>query len=130
MPMNEVMNENLENCYDWSNVEFTDPATGKKGLKSIKGELVIPAQYDSFPNQGSLFLDPWEYIVAVKNGKYGILSGSHAEVVVPFEYDDIVHVNMKGYMCRKGSQEKIVCPNGYGNDGPNSCLEIPEIFLT
>ena len=79
--MNEVMNENLENCYDWSNVEFTDPATGKKGLKSIKGELVIPAQYDSFPNLGSLFLDPWEYIVAVKNGKYGILSGSHAEVV-------------------------------------------------
>jgi hypothetical protein len=78
---------------------------------------------------GSLFLDPWEYIVAVKNGKYGILSGSHAEVVVPFEYDDIVHVNMKGYVCRKGSQEKIVCPNGYGNDGPNSCLEIPEIFL-
>lgn len=128
-PMNEVMNENLENCYDWSNVEFTDPATGKKGLKSIKGELVIPAQYDSFPNLGSLFLDPWEYIVAVKNGKYGILSGSHAEVVVPFEYDDIVHVNMKGYVCRKGSQEKIVCPNGYGNDGPNSCLEIPEMFL-
>ena len=31
----------------------------------------------------------------MKNGKYGILSGSHAEVVVPFEYDDIVHVNMK-----------------------------------
>jgi hypothetical protein len=78
---------------------------------------------------GSLFLDPWEYIVAVKNGKYGILSGSHAEVVVPFEYDDIVHVNMKGYVCRKGSQERIVCPNGYGNDGPNSCLEIPEMFL-
>ena len=84
---------------------------------------------ETYPNLGSLFLDPWEYIVAVKNGKYGILSGSHAEVVIPFEYDDIVHVNMKGYVCRKGSQEKIVCPNGYGNDGPNSCLEIPEIFL-
>ena len=40
-----------------------------------------------------------------------------------------VPVNMKGYVCRKGSQEKIVCPNGYGNDGPNSCLEIPELFL-
>ena len=40
-PMNEVMNENLENCYDWSTVEFTDPATGKKGLKSIS-QAVMP----------------------------------------------------------------------------------------
>lgn len=26
----------LENNYDWFNVEFTDPTTGKKGLKTVR----------------------------------------------------------------------------------------------
>ena len=32
----------LEQQYDWFNVEFTDPVTGKKGLKTVAGELIAP----------------------------------------------------------------------------------------
>ena len=79
----------LENNYDWSNIEFTDPVTGKIGLKNVKGELMAPALYDAFPNPGT-FIDPWDPIAAILDGKYGLLDGKgHAEVLVPFEYDDI-----------------------------------------
>ena len=46
---NEVSNRiyELETNYDWFNVEFTDPVTGKKGLKTVAGELIAPAQYAS-----------------------------------------------------------------------------------
>ena len=30
----------LEQQYDWFNVEFTDPATDKKGLKTVAGEVI------------------------------------------------------------------------------------------
>ena len=100
----------LETSYDWSNVEFTDPATGKRGLKGIKGELIVSAQYDAFPSPGSYVLDPWEPIIAILDGKYGLLSGKgDEEIHIPFEYDHIVYdFNRGGYIGRKGDQEGII----------------------
>lgn len=103
----------LETNYDWSNVEFTDPITGKKGLKGIKGELIVSAQYDAFPSPGSCVLDPWEPIIAILDGKYGLLSGKgDEEIYVPFEYDHIVYdFNRGGYIGRKGDKEGTIKMN-------------------
>ena len=104
----------LETCYDWSNVEFTDPATGKKGLKSVKGELIVPALYDSFSSIGS-FTDDFGLIVAELDGKYGILSGTgSAELLVPFEYDSIVAIDdWNEYVARKGDHKEIIHINNF-----------------
>ena len=103
--------DGLRDSYDWSNIEFIDPVTGKKGLKDLKGELIIPALYDAFSEPG-LYTDDRKLIVAIKDGKYGILSctGS-AEIIVPFEYDHIAStVNYNEYICRKGNLEETICP--------------------
>lgn len=107
----------LVNSYDWSNVEFTDPTTGKKGLKSIQGELVVSAKYDAFPSPGSYILDPWEPIIAILDGKYGVLSGKgDEEIHIPFEYGHIVYdFNRGGYIGRKGDQEGIIKINDLDN---------------
>lgn len=118
----------LENSYDWSNVEFTDPTTGKKGLKNLKGELMVPALYDAFPEPG-VFFDPWEPIVAVLNGKYGILSGKgDAETLIPFEYDRIAFDdNRRVYVGHKGDQEEFVHPFG-NDDSSNTILDEIDAF--
>ena len=118
----------LENSYVWSNIEFTDPATGKKGLKNVKGELMVPALYDSFPSPGT-YIDHWERIVAVLDGKYGMLDGKgSADIVVPFDYDFISNVN-GDFVGRKGNHEESLNPNGVDEEGPNSNIEIPDAFL-
>lgn len=48
----------LENSYDWFNVEFTDPASGKKGLKTVSGEVIAPALYDGFNEYQSYTFAP------------------------------------------------------------------------
>ena len=103
----------LETNYDWSNVEFTDPITGKKGLRGIKGELIVSAQYDAFSSPGSCVLDPWEPIIAILDGKYGLLScKGDEEIYVPFEYEHIVYdFNRGGYIGRKGDQEGTIKMN-------------------
>lgn len=120
----------LEDSYDWSHVEFTDPLTGKKGLKSVMDEPVVPALYDSFPSPGTR-LDPWEPIIAVLDGKYGVLDGrGGGEVIAPFEYDDIFFDNSKGgYVGRKGNREEPV--NFIDNDGYNSAYnpnDLDDVF--
>lgn len=57
--------------YDWDNEEFE--ADGKKGLKNVKGEVVVPAIYDGFCYRGS-YLFPSEYAVAKKADKVGIVA--------------------------------------------------------
>ena len=109
----------LEDNYDWSNIEFTDPATGKKGLKSIRGEMVVSAQYDSFPSPCSYILNRWEPIIAVRDGKYGLLSGKgDEEVYVPFEYDHISPVpdDLK-YIGRKDDSGENIIVFDYSDDG-------------
>lgn len=65
----------LENNYDWFNVEFTDPATGKKGLKTVSGEVIAPALYDGFNEFHSYTFAPHSPVIAIKDGKCGIVKG-------------------------------------------------------
>ena len=108
--------DELENSYDWSNIEFTDPITGKKGLKSLNGELVVSAQYDAFPRPCSHIVNPWEPIIAVLDGKYGMLSGKgDEEICVPFEYDYISFDPDKfEYIGRKDDYDEILNVNDDG----------------
>ena len=62
----------LENSYDWFNVEFTDPATGKKGLKTVSGEVIAPALYDGFNEFHSYVFAPHAPVIAMKDGKCGM----------------------------------------------------------
>ena len=65
----------LEDQYDWFNVEFTDPITGKKGLKDVAGKVVAPALYDGFCEYQSYTYAPYAPVLAIKDGKCGIIRG-------------------------------------------------------
>ena len=56
----------LQNTYDWSDIVFED--NGKKGLKNVKGEVLVPAEYDDF-----VLLEPYYYKslgIGAKKGDY------------------------------------------------------------
>lgn len=89
---NAVINRvyELENSYDWFNVEFTDPATGKKGLKTVAGEVIAPALYDGFNEYHSYVCTPHAPVVAIKDGKCGIIKGDGSgEQLCEFKFDSI-----------------------------------------
>jgi len=89
---NEVSNRiyELETNYDWFNVEFTDPVTGKKGLKTVAGELIAPAQYDGFNELQSYVYSPHAPVIAIKDGKCGIVRGDGSgQQLCEFKFDDI-----------------------------------------
>ena len=65
----------LHNGYDWDNYMFTDPATGKKGVKDITGRILVPALYDGFSFMGSYQLGHDLPKAAIKGGKYGFVAG-------------------------------------------------------
>ena len=52
--------------YDWLDVEFEE--NGKRGLKNVKGEVLVPAIYDDFASLESYFL-PSLPVAAIKDGK-------------------------------------------------------------
>ncbi len=41
--------------YDWLNIVFTDPETGKMGVKDVAGRILIPARYDDIQCVTSIF---------------------------------------------------------------------------
>ena len=80
----------LENNYDWFNVEFTDPATGKKGLKTVSGEVIAPALYDGFNEFHSYTFAPHSPVIAIKDGKCGIVKGDGSGLqLCDFKFDFI-----------------------------------------
>ena len=80
----------LENNYDWFNVEFTDPATGKKGLKTVSGEVIAPALYDGFNEFHSYTFAPHSPVIAIKGGKCGIVKGDGSGLqLCDFKFDFI-----------------------------------------
>lgn len=70
--LQKVLDERLELAqkYDWFDVVFEE--NGKKGLKNVKGEIVVPAIYDGF-NFTCSYLYPNEYAVARKGDKVGLV---------------------------------------------------------
>ena len=72
----------LENNYDWFNVEFTDPATGKKGLKTVSGEIICP-------NILTGVSEAVNGIMSIESGdKCGVIDTDTYQCVLP-EYDDL-----------------------------------------
>lgn len=60
--------------YDWLNYEFTDPCTGKKGMKDITGAIIIPPRFDGFLEFRSYLYSPHDPVKMFANGKYGIVA--------------------------------------------------------
>ncbi len=77
----------LYDDYDWFDTEFEE--NGKKGLHNVKGEVVVPALYDSFVEYPAYYIDDTN-VVAMKDGLCGIVKrdGTGAPVTA-FEYADI-----------------------------------------
>ena len=113
----------LEQNYDWFNVEFADPITGKKGLKTIAGEVIAPALYDGFYEYHNYVFTPHAPVIAIKNGKCGIVKGDGSgQQLCEFKFDAICSVIFSslfraywgGVEDRFGiitSTGDIICPN-------------------
>lgn len=113
----------LENSYDWFNVEFTDPITSKKGLKSVSGEVIAPALYDGFIECQSYIFTPHAPVIAIKDGKCGIVKGDGSGLqLCDFKFDSIhSHPFCMLFVARwDGEKERfgiiaengeVVCPN-------------------
>lgn len=65
----------METSFDWSNSEFTDPETGKKGVKDVTGRILIPALYDEFHYIGSYVQGHTIPKAARKGELWGIVAG-------------------------------------------------------
>lgn len=74
----------LMDDYDWCDEVFVE--NGKKGLKNVKGEIVVPAIYDNF-----LMPEPYFYpsipVPAIKDGKAGLIKrDGKGTIDVAFDY--------------------------------------------
>lgn len=116
----------LENQYNWFNVEFSDPTTGKKGLKSVSGEVIVPALFDGFCERQSYIhrnIYTLNTVIAIKDGKFGIVNNDGSgHVLCDFKYDSInrmdqllLHIaRWDGIKDRFGiiaANGDIICPN-------------------
>ena len=113
----------LENNYDWFNVEFTDSATGKKGLKTVSGEVIAPALYDGFNEFHSYTFAPHSPVIAIKDGKCGIVKGDGSGLqLCDFKFDFIQSLPFCTLFVARWDGEKerfgiiagngeIICPN-------------------
>ena len=128
----------LEEEYDWFNVEFTDSATGKKGLKTVAGEVVVPALYDDFFEFQNYTFAPHAPAIAVKDGKCGIVKGDGSgQQLCDFKFDTIRSIIFTTlFMARWGGEKErfgiiaangeVICPNvltAYG-EAANGIMQI------
>lgn len=120
--LQERINE-LEETYDWFNFTFTDPSTGKMGMKDVSGKLVVPAYYDDFAEFRSYMHSPHSPVIAIKDGKFGIVKGDGSgQELSEFKYDWIESVRFSSlYWARWDGVEgrygiiaangTVICPN-------------------
>lgn len=113
----------LENNYNWFNVEFTDPETGKKGLKDVTGKILVPALYDGFTEYHSYIYSPQFPVAAMKDGKCGIVAcDGSGKVLSEFRYDHAENMFGSSLFLAKWGGEKerfgvvaingeVICPN-------------------
>ena len=73
--------------YDWSDEVFEE--NGKKGVRNIKGEILVPAMYDEFAFTG-FYYSHVVNVAAIKDGKMGLVKyDGTGTLVTDFEYSDI-----------------------------------------
>lgn len=83
--------DKLFSSYDWTNYKFTDPATGKKGVKNAVGQILVPADYEDFTFVGDRYLFDYPTLGAKKDGKYGIVAADGSgRVFTDFRFDALV----------------------------------------
>lgn len=83
--------DKLFSSYDWTNYKFTDPATGKKGVKNAVGQILVPADYEDFTFVGDRYLFDYPTLGAKKDGKYGIVAADGSDhVFTDFRFDALV----------------------------------------
>ena len=75
------VNEIIE-TYNLDNYVFTDPATGKKGVKNPAGQVLIPAKYEDFTFVGDHNVFPLPHMAAKKDGKYGVVAADGTGTVL------------------------------------------------
>ena len=103
--------------YDWFNYEFTDPTTGKVGVKDVAGNILVPARYDEACSLGHYMGTPRAPHVMKRDGKCGIVAadGSGQELS-PFAYDAAEPIHGTSlFMAWWGGADKrfgIVTPKG------------------
>lgn len=113
----------LEESYDWFNIPFTDPSTGKMGMKDVSGQLVVPAKYDDFAEFRSYMHSPYAPVIVIKDGKFGIVKGDGSgQELCACKYDYIGSIygtalykaSWDGAVDRFGviaANGNIICPN-------------------
>lgn len=113
----------LASLYNWDDYEFTDPITGKKGVKDAAGQILIPAEYEEFPQLGNRHSFCLPHMAAKKDGKFGIVEADGTgKVLADFRFDYLIfrpHTTMYqgywdgvkdkfGFVNRNG---KVIIPN-------------------
>lgn len=92
--------------YDWLNYEFTDPVTGKKGMKDITGTEIIPPRYDGFLDFNSYLQSPHAPVRVFVDGKYGLVAADGSgKVLLQFKQksmrdtviDALAYIGIKDY---------------------------------
>lgn len=113
----------LEQNYDWDNIVFTDPETGKKGVKNVKGDVLVPARYDDIVRPGNYIVDAFPLLAVAKGDRYGIVIPNGKGTESPhFDFDFLVPIPFTMYFKAfwNGERElfgiadatgKILCPN-------------------
>lgn len=80
----------LTTSYNWLDEVFEE--NGKKGMKNVKGEIVVPAIYDDFSLPEPYFLKSYE-VGAVKDGKMALVKRDGTGTpVTDFEYHDLFRI--------------------------------------
>ena len=105
----EALNElyAYKNQFDWSNYTFTDPTTGKTGVKDVTGKVLVPAEYDDFNFIGAFDFYHETPKPAKKDGKWGLVTGNGTnQVLADFKYDDVRNYPYSTLFCYHADGKK------------------------
>jgi hypothetical protein len=84
--------------YNWSNYEFTDPATGKKGVKNAAGQILVPAEFEGFTFLGDHNIFNLSHLAAKKDGKFGVVAADGTgKVICDFRFDVLIWDAYSGF---------------------------------
>lgn len=91
-----MLYSDYRNNYNWFS-EIFEGENGKKGMKDVKGNILIPAKYDDF--QYTFALGYRMYMVpAVLDGKIGfVLTDGSGTEVTDFVYDSVHNLEFSSY---------------------------------
>ena len=76
--------------YDWNDIVFEE--NGKKGLKNVKGQVVVPALYDDFSDLAPYYEYP-KRVIAYLNGKVALVKrDGEGSPITDFEFSQMEHI--------------------------------------